>query len=652
MRNCIGHHPGCSYQRGKDFRHPTRLVDVGTVNGIQKPHLWVPGENTLLVPYMTLSHRWGTSPRVILTKTSIHTLSEEIEVSELPRSHQDAISITRFLGIRYLWIDSLCIIQDSVADWQAESAMMGNIYKFSLCTIAASWALSDDEGCFINHAPLQAHFDVFQGIRNVSESELSAYPRDDLKRQSRKDYLDTIQGIQCGTSSKDNSREQASQPLNNTCRPVGDPHTSPSKMKTYKSLPENSAISHQLRSRLPSDMGFNPNGISKRMQMQRRTPDRKTRSAVDRFVLEVPHSSQLLAQMKAMEKFHGQYHKSRLRGTVLSIKPFQKDLWTHSVDLCPLNRRAWVLQERLLSPRILHYSRTQLFWECKTAKACETSPEPVSRMRPGAAGTVHHLESSHELYGIDADPLHEHWLDIVETYSDTNMTKTEDKLVAISGLAKEVRKNTKDMYCAGVWRKDLINQLLWRVQTPQEYKAIAYRAPSWSWASVDGRVTFIARTAIETYPEISVSNVRTLGIDSTPWSFGQISYGSMRVRGTLKTAQRCESLYGEYKLLLADQLEELENDMQVTYGDYYPDMIPNHSPENPFCLPIMSFVNGRFAIEKENRGRGLLAGLVITPTGDFRDEYRRIGIFSISNPAGKAWFEGRGQQDLCDITLV
>lgn len=85
------------------------------------------GENTPLVAYMTLSHRWGTSPRVTLTSNSLRALSEEIEVSKLPRSHQDAIGITRFLGIRYLWIDSLYIIQDSATDWQAEAGNSGDL---------------------------------------------------------------------------------------------------------------------------------------------------------------------------------------------------------------------------------------------------------------------------------------------------------------------------------------------------------------------------------------------------------------------------------------------------------------------------------------------------------------------------------------------
>ena len=59
-------------------------------------------------------------------------------------------------------------------------------------------------------------------------------------------------------------------------------------------------------------------------------------------------------------------------------------------------------------------------------------------MRPTVDETVRTVGSGHELYGLNADPLHEHWLKIVETYTDAHMTKAEDKLIAISGLAREI----------------------------------------------------------------------------------------------------------------------------------------------------------------------------------------------------------------------
>ena len=104
----------------------------------------------------------------------------------------------------------------------------------------------------------------------------------------------------------------------------------------------------------------------------------------------------------------------------------------------------------------------------------------------------------------------------------------------------------------------------------------------------------------------------------------------------LKAARQCEVRGGVYKLLLSDELEELGKDMQVTYGDFYLDVIPRALSENPFCLPVMSYETSMFAIEKENRQEPCIAGLAITPTGDFENEYRRIGSFSILNPVGRA----------------
>lgn len=61
-----------------------------------------------------------------------------IGFESLPALFQDAIVTTQKLGIQYLWIDSLCIIQDSEDDWQAESAKMGSVYRNAKVTIAAS----------------------------------------------------------------------------------------------------------------------------------------------------------------------------------------------------------------------------------------------------------------------------------------------------------------------------------------------------------------------------------------------------------------------------------------------------------------------------------------------------------------------------------
>jgi hypothetical protein len=100
------------------------------------------------LPYITLSHCWGTCEIVTLTTSNIAQFQNSIELESLSKTFQEAILVTRRLGIRYLWIDSLCIIQDSTDDWRKESAMMDKVYGEGLFGIAASGATDGDHGLF------------------------------------------------------------------------------------------------------------------------------------------------------------------------------------------------------------------------------------------------------------------------------------------------------------------------------------------------------------------------------------------------------------------------------------------------------------------------------------------------------------------------
>lgn len=113
---------------------PTRIIDVGPYDDSVEPRLYQSqGEHG---QWATLSHCWG---KTATTKLTIATLEEHLEaipLATMPQNFGDAIMVTRLLGIRYLWIDSLCIIQNSTEDWLQESAKMGDTYKDSLITIA------------------------------------------------------------------------------------------------------------------------------------------------------------------------------------------------------------------------------------------------------------------------------------------------------------------------------------------------------------------------------------------------------------------------------------------------------------------------------------------------------------------------------------
>ena len=104
--------------------------------------------------YVALSHCWGKTKSLVLKKHMLRTMTCGIDWSLLPKTFQDAILVTWRLGFRYLWIDSLCIIQDSPEDWIKESGTMQNVYANCVLTIAASWGKDNGAGLFIERNPL------------------------------------------------------------------------------------------------------------------------------------------------------------------------------------------------------------------------------------------------------------------------------------------------------------------------------------------------------------------------------------------------------------------------------------------------------------------------------------------------------------------
>jgi hypothetical protein len=100
--------------------------------------------------YCTLSHRWGQQNFVKLTSNNLAQFQQAIDICTLPRTFQDAINSTHALGFHYLWIDSLCIIQDSQDDWRDESYRMGDIYSNSSLNLAASAHNASSHGFFLD----------------------------------------------------------------------------------------------------------------------------------------------------------------------------------------------------------------------------------------------------------------------------------------------------------------------------------------------------------------------------------------------------------------------------------------------------------------------------------------------------------------------
>jgi hypothetical protein len=142
---------GCYKVQQTNTFLPTRLVEL--VKGVDKLRLCDSDQLPPETRYATLSHCWGNVPFCRLLQENIPSFTDDIPFSILPQTFQDAVTVLEKLYIKYLWIDSLCIIQDSTADWKAEAAKMSKVYANSYLNLAATASRNPQEGLFRTREP-------------------------------------------------------------------------------------------------------------------------------------------------------------------------------------------------------------------------------------------------------------------------------------------------------------------------------------------------------------------------------------------------------------------------------------------------------------------------------------------------------------------
>jgi hypothetical protein len=145
IQRCLDSHTTCFSASNSGNSLPSRVIDVGPTPDSIPYLLLTNGEKGM---WITLSHSWGLVQPLKTTLQNIGAHQKALPEHTLPSLFKDAIRVTRELKQRYLWIDSLCIIQDSVSDWLTESSQMGNIYKNSLVTIASYTTSNSSESMF------------------------------------------------------------------------------------------------------------------------------------------------------------------------------------------------------------------------------------------------------------------------------------------------------------------------------------------------------------------------------------------------------------------------------------------------------------------------------------------------------------------------
>ena len=394
LDNCVSNHEECSQTMLSDFL-PTRLIDIGTEGSIV-PRLVNSTSFKSPQRYITLSHCWGGQVPMTLRQDNLARMAQGIDYQCLPKTFRHALVVTRQLKCRYIWIDSLCIIQDSHEDWEKEASQMNQVYANAYCNLSASAAKNSSEGMFF-HRHVLAIF-----------------------------------------------------PLRITLNKI-------------------------------------------------------------------------------------QYYFQPSHANIYSI-----------VNDSTLNSRAWVYQERFLSPRILHFTPSQLFWECKTQMACESYPmscsqgdfmlPPLKRVNPALDGLLIRQRDGGSIFNQSPSPFVDAfavWKEVIYNYSRRQLTRNSDKLVAISGVAHEMNKILDDDYLAGIWRRHLRYGLIWQILDEKSTRSSAYIAPSWSWASTNGVVA--RKPLAEVEYEHAVEILRAEVVLAGPNRFGQVTSGYIELKGSLMT---------------------------------------------------------------------------------------------------------------------
>jgi hypothetical protein len=288
-----------------------------------------------------------------------------------------------------------------------------------------------------------------------------------------------------------------------------------------------------------------------------------------------------------------------------------------STEESHLATRAWAVQEKILPPRTIHFGNRGAFWECRSKIANEFLPDGFpSRLGSGLIDEAVRQDFDH------------YWWNIVRLYSAANLTYSQDKLPALSGIARRIHEEKGGQYIAGMWRdEDTEGQLCWRAMAPRMRPT--WRAPSWSWTAIDGGVLYTNRrwsdSLQDSYAHVLDVKMTLLGQDP----FGEVRNGRMRISSSGMVAAR---LSGENTVKIESE------DTNSTADDDYPiskDALnndwENDSDNSVYLLPLLGGETGgdTYADEDEETLIKEMAvqGLVLRKEGPVAGQFCRIGMF-------------------------
>lgn len=519
---------------------PSRVLSIGSPVIQLRDTSGEPGS------YAALSHCWGNHPSLTTTIATLDLHKHEIKWELLGRTYQDAVVLTRSLGLDFLWVDSLCIIQDSVADWEVQSAHMADIYLNATITIAASKAADGSVGFFTDHS--KTPYIWRRGGYNIDVS--ANYRRSDSDL------------YQCPYVTVEHHDQWKPLPI----------HVSPQKTFWMGLEPTHEVLEHRRR-RPPADIV----GLG-----------------------------------------------------------------------MPLFTRAWFLQERLMSPRIIHFGAMELYWECDHGMVCECLEDDINRHYSEAtarrlySSLIRHSTTQNQTTTrpfsseteqsvlITASEL-DAWHKMVEEYSRLLLTREMDRLPALSGIANMLGNS----YLAGIWTDYLPRCLYWTPDTTCNAsirRPFDYRAPSFSWASIEGPVNYHNWFSKLILPSTQIGHVVAAVVDKSSTvegldPSGRVKNGYVTLLGysglatVIKvyiygTTTRCDICRGK-------MVQSFQLDIPICLGRTEPTEVQQGDRVMVLLLECVKREGSYYVNE---HGAYQLSALVLKPESPDSSSYRRVGL--------------------------
>ena len=294
----------------------------------------------------------------------------------------------------------------------------------------------------------------------------------------------------------------------------------------------------------------------------------------------------------------------------------------------PLFRRGWTFQECLLSRRMINFTDQELVWGCRTKTVCECSHmeefyHPENLRSPQQSTSIFHT--------IARDNP-ESWHRITEEYSRLKLTFEKDVFPALQGISKEMYQYKKSPYIAGLWQSSIISDLLWRVDyVNQVTRPRQWRAPSWSWASLVGPVTWWSNRETEAMCNYVTARVATAGEDD----FGEILSAKITLRGRC-IRQDVEGSYrsaaGSYPWIEYPEYDKWETLEQVMWEDCPLDRTDSTRPHSTPMLPdepVKTLLMARQHVESLSAEETYW--LILRLVDAAEHTYERIGMLEITS---------------------